>query len=293
MDKPGTIVVCGATGRQGGAVARHLVEQGWQVRGLSRSPGSARARALAERGIDVVRADMSDRASLDRAFAAAYGVYSVQNGLTSGFEAEVTHGMNVAAAAQAARVRHVVYGSAGIGILTGIPSWDAKVAVTERMRQLELPLTVFRPQAFMELMTDRGFYPPVGVWHVMPKLMGSTRVVPWLAVDDLGVIVAGAFADPSRFVGADIPLAADLKSIDECRAAWTKVFGRRPSQLPMPVWAFERIAGKAGKDLPAMWRWLRSGAVPEDTTPTRAIHPAALTVRQWLEAQRESLAASR
>lgn len=288
LGRPGTIVVCGSTGRQGGAVARHLVKDGWRVRGLTRSPESARARALAQLGIEVVRADMADRASLDAAFTDAYGVYSVQNGMIAGFEAEVIQGRTVADAAKAAGVRHVVYGSAGIGSRTGIPSWDAKVAVTEHMRDLQLPLTVFRPEAFMELMTDTAFYPPVAVWHVMPKLMGSSRPVPWLAVDDLGVIVAKAFADPMRFIGADIPLASDLKSIHQCRAIWTEVFGRRPRSFPMPVWMFERVAGFAGKDLPAMWRWLRTGSVPEDTGPTRAIHPGALGVREWVQERRAS-----
>jgi uncharacterized protein YbjT (DUF2867 family) len=267
----GTIVVCGATGRQGGAVVRHLVADGWPVRALSRTPDSAKARALADIGIEVSEADMADRSSLDAAIAGAYGVFSVQNGMTSGFEAEVVQGRNVADAARAAGVRHLVYGSAGIGSRTGIPSWDAKVAVTEHMRELELPLTVFRPEAFMELMSDPAFYPAVGVWHVMPKLMGGGRVVPWLAVDDLGAIVAKAFANPSGFIGADIPLAADVKSIDECRAEWTEVIGRRPQRFPMPVWLFERVAGHAGKDLPVMWRWLRTESVPEDTSPTRAI----------------------
>lgn len=286
MDTPGVIVVCGATGRQGGAVARHLGEAGWRVRGLTRSPESAKARPLLERGIEVVRADMADRASLDRAFADAYGVYSVQNPMISGFDAEVVQGRTVADAAKAAGVRHLVYGSAGIGSQTGIPSWDTKVAITEHMRRLDLPLTVLRPEAFMELMTDKAYYPTVSVWHVMPKLMGSTRTVPWLAVDDLGIIAARAFADPTRYIGADIPVAGDLKSIDECRAIWEDVYGRRPRGFPMPVWLFERIAGYAGKDLPIMWRWLRTGTVPEDTGPTREIHPAARTVRQWLENQR-------
>lgn len=283
MDRPGVIVVCGATGRQGGAVARHLAEAGWHVRGLSRSPDAPKARALRERGIDVVQADMADRASLDRAFEGAYGVYSVQNPMISGFDAEVQQGTTVADAAGAAGVRHVVYGSAGVGSRTGIPSWDTKVAVTEHMRRLELPLTVLRPEAFMELMTDKAYYPAVAVWHVMPTLMGSNRTVPWLAVDDLGVIAARVFEDPARYVGADIPLAGDLKSIDQCRAIWEEVSGRRPRGFPMPAWLFERIAGHAGKDLPTMWRWLRTGSVPEDTGPTHAIHPAARTVRQWLE----------
>jgi uncharacterized protein YbjT (DUF2867 family) len=287
-DRPGPIVVCGATGRQGGAVARQLTAAGWEVRGLTRSPESAKARALAASGITVVRADLADRGTLDAAFGDAYGVYSVQNPMIAGFDAEVIQGRNVADAAKAAGVRHLVYGSAGVGYRTGIPSWDTKVAVTEHMRSLGLPLTVFRPEAFMELMTDKAFYPQVAVWHVMPKLMGPTRIVPWLAVDDLGVIAANAFADPNRFVGADIPLAGDLKSIDECRAIWAEVKGGPPRGFPMPVWMFERIAGYAGKDLPVMWRWLRTGTVPEETGPTREIHPGALTVREWLEGRQAS-----
>jgi uncharacterized protein YbjT (DUF2867 family) len=289
VEARGTIVVCGATGRQGGAVARHLLEDGWKVRALTRSPDSAKARPIRDAGAEVVWADMADRSSLDSVLDGAYGVFSVQNGILSGFEAEVAQGKTVADAASAAGVSHLVYGSAGIGGRTGIPSWDAKVAVTEHMQKLELPLTVFRPEAFMELMSDPAFYPAVGVWHVMPKLMGGGRVVPWLAVDDLGAIVARAFGDPSRFMGADISLAADVKSIDECRAVWTEVFGGRPRRFPMPAWLFERVAGHAGKDLPVMWRWLRTGSVPEDTSPTREIHPGALTVRQWLERQRDAV----
>ncbi len=285
-DTRGTIVVCGATGRQGGAVARQLRKDGWLVRGITRSARSDKARRLAADGVEVVEADMGDRPSLDQVLAGAYGVYSVQNPMLSGFEAEVAQGRNVADAARAAGVRHVVYGSAGIGTKTGIPSWDTKVAVTEHMRSLDLPLTVLRPEAFMELMTDKAYYPQVAVWHVMPKLMGGGRVVPWLAVEDVGVIAAHVFAQPERYIGADIPLAGDLRSIDECRAIWTEVTGERPGRFPMPAWLFARIAGHAGKDLPVMWRWLRTGSVPEDTGPTREIHPGALTVREWVERHR-------
>jgi uncharacterized protein YbjT (DUF2867 family) len=274
-----TIVVCGATGRQGGAVARHLRAEGWDVRGLTRDAASDKAARLAAQGVEVVEADMADRPTLDRAFAGAYGVYSVQNPMLSGFAGEVEQGKNVADAAKAARVHHVVYGSAGIGSQTGIPSWDTKVEVTEHLRALELPLTVLRPEAFMELMTDKAYYPQVGVWHVMPKLMGGDRVVPWLAVDDMGAITARVFAHPERFIGADISLAGDLKTIDECRSIWAEVEGRRPRSVPMPPWLFARIAGHAGKDLPVMWRWLRTGSVPEDrdrrAQSTRARSPSA------------------
>jgi uncharacterized protein YbjT (DUF2867 family) len=151
------------------------------------------------------------------------------------------------------------------------------------MRTLGLPLTVLRPAAFMEIMTDKEFYPAVAVWKVMPKLTGSDTPLPWLAVDDLGAIAAKAFGDRSRFVGADIPLAADMRTIDECRTSWRQVHGSPPRTFPMPVWLFRRIAGYTGKDLPTMWRWLRSGTVRGGTGPAREIHPDALTVREWLD----------
>jgi hypothetical protein len=98
------------------------------------------------------------------------------------------------------------------------------------MRQIGLPITILRPMAFMELMTDKDFYPQVSVWHVMPKLMGCDRTLPWLAADDVGVIASKAFDDPERFVGADIPLAGDLRSLVECRQKWSEA-GRPPRLL--------------------------------------------------------------
>ena len=169
------IAMCGATGRQGGAVTRSLLSAGWKVRALTRRPDRRKARVLAELGADVVRADMNDPDSLRAAFGGAHGVYSVQNGLKSGFDREVTQGRNVADAAGDVGVRHVVYGSAGTGEPTGVPSWDAKLAVEEHMRHLGLPFTILRGMAFMELMTDPSFFPAVGTWNIWPKLVGDDR----------------------------------------------------------------------------------------------------------------------
>ncbi len=122
------IVVTGATGRQGGAVTRHLLTAGWQVRALTRNPTSKRAQALAASGVAVVQGDMGEAASLRPAFAGAYGVYSVQNPYISGPEAEVHQGTTVADVAQEVGVQHLVYGSAGTGRPgTGIPSWETKL----------------------------------------------------------------------------------------------------------------------------------------------------------------------
>jgi uncharacterized protein YbjT (DUF2867 family) len=115
MSTTGLVVVAGATGRQGGAVTRALLRDGRPVRALTRSPDGRPARALAAAGAEVVRADMEDPASLDRAFSGADGVYSVQNFATAGHDGEVRQGKNVGDAAARAGVSHLVYGSAAPG----------------------------------------------------------------------------------------------------------------------------------------------------------------------------------
>ena len=280
VDSGLTVAVVGATGRQGGAVARHLLADGWKVRALTRRPESQAAQELAALGADVIRVDLGDRRTVRAAFTGVSGVFSVQNPMTSGLDAEVRHGRNVADAAKEAGVGHLVYGSAGVGVAgTGVGSWESKLVVQAHTVDLGLPLTVLRPMAFMELMTDKAFFPPVAMWHLMPRLMGSDRPIPWICVDDLGAIAAQAFADPDRFIGEDIKVASEVRSIAECRAIWREVVGRSPRRFPMPVWMFERFAGT---DLTAMWRWLRDGHFDIDPSETHKILPTVSTVREWL-----------
>jgi uncharacterized protein YbjT (DUF2867 family) len=226
------------------------------------------------------RVDSEDVASLRRAFRGVHGVFNVQNPTTSSLAAEVRQGRNVADAADEAGVRHVVYGAAGVrDEVTGVGSWDSKLTVAARFRERGLPLTVLRPMAFMELMTDKAFYPSVVVWHLMPKLMGSTRPVGWVCLDDLGAIASRVFADPDRWADRTLGLAADVQSIDALRALWAEARGRPPRGFPMPVWLFERFVGT---DLTTMWRWLATAEIDMSTTATRELLPEALTVRGWL-----------
>lgn len=280
------IVVTGATGLQGRAVTRHLLQEEWHVRGVTRNASSKQAQALAATGADVVQGDMEDAASLRPIFAGAYGVYSVQNPFLGGPEAEVRQGQNVASVAKESGIQHLVYASAGTGVKgTGIPSWETKLRVEEHMKALDLPLTILRPMAFMELMTDQKFFPALSTWHVMPMLMGASRKVAWLCTDDLGVIAAKVFAAPHQFVGKELALASDVQSLDQCRSIYREVMGKNPPRFPLPAWLFKRF-GFVGKDLTTMWQWLRTAAIDLDTAPARTIHPDAFTVRAWLGQQK-------
>src|SRR5919106_3516301 len=157
-----TIVVVGATGRQGREVVRHLIRDGWPVKGVTRKPESKKAEAVRALGAELVPADLDDSTTLESAFQGAYGVYTMQPPIPGKPENEIQQGKNVALAAQKMKVQHVVYGSAGPEkIKTGIEQWDTKLEVTQAMLSLGLPLTTLRPLAFMELMTDPSYYPNV------------------------------------------------------------------------------------------------------------------------------------
>jgi uncharacterized protein YbjT (DUF2867 family) len=249
---------------------------------MTRHPRKPAARDLADAGADIVVADMEDAASLDRAFTGAYGVYSVQNFMTSGLDGETRQGRNVGDAAHRAGIRHLVQGSAGTGERgTGVGSFESKLDIEEHLAGLGLPVTVLRPMAFMELMTDRAFFPPAGVWHVWPTIDGWDFRVPWLSCHDLGRITERVFAQPERFVGQQLKVAADVRSLAECRQIYTRIRGRPPRRFPMPVRLFQRFA----PDIAALWRWLRTARLDVDPAQTRDVVPDLLTVEMWLERQ--------
>jgi len=281
-----TIVVIGATGRQGGQVAQNLIRQGWRVRGMTRKPEGKKAAALKALGVEVVKADLDDPTSLETAFENAYGIYNMQAHAPGKIEVEIRQGRNAAQAAKRTGIKHLVYGSAGPGqTKTGIEQWDAKREVTQTMKELGLPLTVLRPMAFMELMSDPTYYPNSSTWYIWPKLMGTERKIPWISVQDLGAIAAKAFANPEEYLGRDLPLAADAQSLAECREIYREVNGKFPSRFPMPMFLFEKFVGK---DVATMWRWLRTNPVSLDTNPTLAVHPQAMTIPAWMRSLRDS-----
>src|SRR5688500_1717530 len=151
QDVERVVLVVGATGKQGGAVARSLLDRGFHVRALTRDPHKPEAQALDEQGAEVVQGDMDDRSAMDRALEGAYGVFSMQNFWETGYDREVQQGKTVADAAKAASVEHFVYSSVGSAHRqTGIPHFESKAEVEEHVREIGLPYTILRPVFFMQ-----------------------------------------------------------------------------------------------------------------------------------------------
>ena len=143
------ILVTGATGQQGGAVARHLLKQpGFAVRALTRDSAKPAARALAQAGAEVVRGDLDDPASVRRALEGAWGVFSVQNFMETGYEGEIRQGKALADAAKAAGVQHFVYTSVvSADRKTGLPHFESKWQIEQHIVQADCPTRYCGPRS--------------------------------------------------------------------------------------------------------------------------------------------------
>lgn len=297
MSEMKSVLVFGATGNVGGATARELLKRGWHVRAVTRTPDSKKARALFELGADVVQGDMDDRGSLERVFEGMTRVFSVQNWATSGVEAEIRQGKLVAEVAKSAGIRHLVYSSAGSGEPdTGVPHLDSKLEVEAYMRGLGLPFTIVRPGPFMEMMTEREFFPPLGVWGMQTKIMGWDKPIPWIAVRDIGIINVRILEDPETWIGKDLTVFGDVKTMRECKKIFADVDGKQPFGLTLPLGLFKKMAGE---DLIKMWGWLDllaetkgRQAFEEIAQDSRRINPVMFDLKSWLKMKRSGSAQS-
>jgi len=276
------VLVIGATGTQGQAVARRLLEGGHHVRALTRNPRSPSALALASKGVTLVQGDLDEAASVEAAMRGADGVYLVTDFFKNGIAGEIRQGKMVADLCAKLKIRHLVHASVnGADRGSGVHHFDSKAEIEQYIRSLGIPATFLRPAVFMEDLTDKKYFPPAS-WGMMPKLVGADRPVKWVSVDDIGVAAATAFARRDEFVGKAIPLVGDTKSISEARAIFAKLNGKRPFALPMPTFLFRRFISE---DLVLMWKWLATSSMDGDVATTRTLVPQPLDMATWLGAR--------
>ncbi len=237
------ILVTGASGRQGGAVARHLLAHGFAVRAFlhAGSPPHSGVSALADAGAQAVEGDFDHRASLRSAMADAYGVFSVQGAADP--QMEIRQGQAVADVAKEMGILHLVYSSVGSADrATGIPFFDSKWLIEEHIRSLGLPHTIFRPV---------NFYYNYDMPRMRSALLEGTFATPLspetrlqqLSQDDYGEMVAAAFASPERYLDRSIEVASSEPTMREVAATFSKVLGREV-HYHRPDWKeFEALAG--------------------------------------------------
>jgi uncharacterized protein YbjT (DUF2867 family) len=281
LNRDGLVLVTGATGRQGGAVVRHLLQKGWKLRALTRNPDSYAARKLAEEGIELAQADLDDPGSLERAARGVYGIYSVQDFWTVGAKREVQQGKSLADSAKKAGVEHFVYSSVGgAERKTGITHWETKWEVEKYIRSLKLPATVLRPVSFME--TYHILEVEVGL--LKGKLADPIRgdkPYQTIATDDIGAFAALAFERPKEFIGMELEIAGSELTNIQAAKVFSRVLNRPVNfkKLPMPI-----VKLFLGKEFYEMFHWFNTKGYQANIPELRRRYPEVHlhSLEEWL-----------
>jgi len=244
-----TVLITGATGHQGGAVARVLAGKGFDIRALTRKPGSEAAQAVARTGAQIVPGDLNDAASLKKALAGAWGVFAVQNTWEAGVEGEEEQGKRLATLAREAGVQHFVYTSVGSADRkTGIPHFENKFRIEGTVRSLKFPShVILRPVFFMENLTSAWFLNG----DTLAAAMAPATVLQMIAVEDIGKFGARAFTDAAKLAGREIDIAGDAVTMPQAAAALSKGLGRTITFVSIPI----AEVRKNSADMAIMLEW--------------------------------------
>jgi uncharacterized protein YbjT (DUF2867 family) len=277
-----TILITGATGKQGGATLRHLAKRGgFKLRALTRKPEGDAAKALSALGAEVIAGDLNDAASLERAVAGAWGVFAVQNTWEAGVEGEEEQGKRLAKVARDKGVQHYVYtsvGSADRG--TGIPHFENKFRVEQTIKQLKFPShVILRPVFFMENLPSPWF---LNGDKLTTALKPETKLQ-MVAADDIGKFSAAAFAEADKFKGAEIEYAGDAVTMPEAAAAMSDLTGKTITYQQIPMAAVRANS----EDFALMLEWFDAVGYAADIPSLESrwgIRP--VTLKQWVRTQR-------
>lgn len=293
------ILVTGATGAQGGSVARHLLARGrFGVRALTRNPASEAARALTAAGAEVVQGDLADRASLRAALKGCYGAFGVTN-FWEHQERERELGKNLVNALAGSEVEHAVLSTLPYAkkLTSGalpVPHFDIKGEMEEYARSLGLPATYVHVAFYYENFLT--VYPPRpgedGRYHFgFPQ--GETSLAA-VSVEDIGGVVAVIFERPGEYLGKRVGIVGDDRPTAAYALAMTRASGKPVVYDFIPRETFAAFGFPGAEDLANMFEFQRT-RVPsrrDDLEESLNLYPGLRSFEAWLGGNRERLLAA-
>jgi uncharacterized protein YbjT (DUF2867 family) len=270
-----TILVTGATGHQGGAAFRHL-QRKFPLRVLARRPDQREAQALAGPGVELVRGDLEDLASLKRAMDGCYGAHSVQT--SNDVEAEVRQGVNMVDAAVAQSMGHFVYSSVvGADQRTGVPHFESKFKIEEHIRNTGIKHTIVRPLFFMENWFN--WKDQILAGRLELPLRPETRLQ-MVAVDDIGAFVALAFEHSGKWMNRTFEIAGDELSMTQLTQAFSRMLGHEVKYVQL---SWDDFAKRIDPAHFKMFQWFDREAYRVDISAVRQELPQLHTFERWLQ----------
>ena len=308
-----TIAVVGATGAQGGGLARAILDDPdgpFLVRALTRNVRSDKAAALAGLGAEVVEADLDDPESLERAFRGAYGAYCVTN-FWEHFspEKELAQAANMARAAKDTGVEHVIWSTLEdtrqwvpldddrMPTLMGkykVPHFDAKGEANGIFAELGVPTTYLLTSFYWDNFIHFGMGPKRGAdGELAIALPMAGEKLPGIAAEDIGRCARGILEKGREYIGRTVGIAGGHPTGDEMAAAFTRVLGEEVRYDAITPEVYRGLGFPGAEDLGNMFQFKRDfnayfcGARSLDVS--RALNPSLQTFEAWLTLNRERI----
>lgn len=277
-DKNKTILVFGATGKQGNAVAENLLNNGWRVRAITRKPNQPAANDLEAKGAKVVQADMNNKQSLVDAMKGVYGVYSVQPLYFEKPDDEIQHGKRVADAAKEEGVKHFVYSSVeGADRNSRIPHFETKWEIEKYIHSIDLPFTILRPVFFMENFT--WLTSKENQTLIVPKIIDEDIKLQMISVQDIGSFASIVFNTSDKFKGSVLKLAGDELKLSQVANVLSQV-----CDVPSKVSEKEGNKFQGNK----MFKWFETDGYQANIPLLREIHPNLFDFYKWAKNTNEN-----
>lgn len=261
------VLVFGATGQQGGHVARLLLNKGHRVHAFTRKSNSPAARELAKLGAKIVTGDLGDRASVEHAVEGVDALFAMSTPFEAGMEAETTQGITVADAAKA-KGKYFVYTSVGSANKnTGIPHFDSKWKVEQHMAKIGAEAAVIAPVYFMENAIAFGKQQLKEGLYATP--LRPDRKLAQIALDDIAGFAVLALENKGQFVGKRFDLASDDLTGAQAAEILSKVIGKPIKYFQVPI---ENVR-KMSEDLAKMYQWFERVGYSVDAAALRREYP--------------------
>lgn len=302
------IAVLGATGAQGGGLVRAIqadTGSGFRARAVTRNPDSDKAKALAALGAEVVQGDVSDPASLTRAFQGAHGAYCVTF-FWDHFspERETGEARQMALAAKAAGVAHVVWSTLedvrtfvplsnpSIPTLNGkykVPHFDGKGEADAFFREAGVPTTFYYASFYWDNFIYFGAGPKPGpdgqLQLVLP--MGNGKLA-GVAAEDIGRTAYGIFKRGKELTGKKVGVAGEILTGAEIAEKMSRALKRPVRYQPVPFETYRKFGFPGAEDLGNMFQFYHDFENEvnglRDPAFARQLNPALQTFDQWLAA---------
>jgi len=280
MELTRTILVTGATGRQGGAVVRHLLKNGWRVRALTRDLNKPASRDLALQGVEVCQGNLEEHESVREAIEGCYGVFSVQNFWECGMEGEIRQGKLLGDLAKEADIQHFIYSSVGSADKqTGIPHFDSKFQIEQHLSSLNLTLTILRPVFFFDNFNGPDLRSSI-LSGTLAMPMKPDKPLQMIAVEDIGGFATLAFNRPDQFIGKALDIAGDELTMTAVAESFSSVLHRPVRYVELSIGDTEKVSPESA----VMFRWFNQHGYTANPDMLREIYPQLMSLANWLRA---------